>query len=306
MPQHNTILKKISHPIIFLPIVLLRFLYNYANPIYPTVLKAVLWLLYTLKLRRSIIRKNLEIVFPERSKEFIDKHVKQSYTHVGELITYFFVAQSKTEAELKDIVDLVGFDEVLKAKAEHGSVILLTCHLGLWEIPAILPIYGLELGLLADRMSNPYYQNWIESCRTAFGAKMIYKTKNQGLTFAKYIKNSVSIGMVADLAQNDNGLEAIYFGRATTFGAGPYRLALAFDIPLFFVKTANSGKKYQIDFKQLTPRRAKNNAEKDKCIELMLKEYIEILEQSIKADPGQYYWFNRRFKKEVGGFKSPY
>jgi lauroyl/myristoyl acyltransferase len=93
-------------------------------------------LLWTLGVRRSTVARNLELVFPDRPAAERRRLARSCYRHFGAM-TCDTIAMSRLDAvELCRRLTLVGWERLDAAESHRRGVIVLSAHLGNWEVAA--------------------------------------------------------------------------------------------------------------------------------------------------------------------------
>jgi len=258
-------------------------------------------LLYLLGYRKKVILKNLDIAFPEFSKEKKLQICKDVLKYFGRNIVDFarIPIYAKNEEFLK-IAEIVEGKEVLDRYKNRGAI-LITGHIGNWEIVgAVLESLGYKTSVLAYRQKNRKVNQLIEDIRRSANIEVIYHDQplKKMLTV---LRKGQFLGFLADQnALRHRGVFVDFFGLPASTISFPAKLSLKYRVPVIF--TYNyldlDTKVYKIFFKEIDI----DNYGKDDYKSLT-QEFTKELENAIRKNPSQYLWTHKRWKTRPEGEK---
>lgn len=131
------------------------------------------WLVMRYKYPKSVanMHHNLEVIHPDWSSAEIGNVVKRNSENLGRFMSEFSVID-RICADFNR-VKVTGFDKLMQA-ANEGPVILVTLHLGNWEIlPSLTRRFGLQFHTFFLPLSNPI-EAWIAyRTRKRLGAQLL-------------------------------------------------------------------------------------------------------------------------------------
>jgi KDO2-lipid IV(A) lauroyltransferase len=196
--------------------------------------------------------------------------------------------------------DVVGFDAFRESAAAGKGLVLLTGHLGNWEIGgAAIAARGVELDVVGKGMSDPAFQSDLFAARERLGMRVIEMGDA-----AKGVLRSLGRGRVVALLGDQNahggGIFLPFFGRLAATVRGPALFAARTGAPVwvaFALRSAGPGQRYTVTFEPL-PYGPTGRAEEDAAA--LMGTYGRILEAAIRTAPEQYFWQHRRWKKGPG------
>jgi predicted LPLAT superfamily acyltransferase len=201
---------------------------------------------------------------------------------------YGFLLQSKTPFSFIAINE----ENIVNALAEGKGAILLSAHVGNWEIAG---------NQLYDRIQKPIHLAMIDAekpeIRNIF-AKALKKRRisiipiNQdGIGFMTEIVNALRrneiICMHGDRMFGKKGDAALFLNAPVMFPRGPFAIAAATGAPIIPIFTYKKGLKQYIFH---TFERIDVKGSEDGRITEGLNTYVHFLEQVVKENP--YEWFN--------------
>jgi KDO2-lipid IV(A) lauroyltransferase len=266
----------------------LRLLYVFSDGVY--------FLLYhVIGYRKSVVRTNLGIAFPEKPfnerktiekkfyRNFIDNFIESLKLLSGgaSFATKHFVTDNRLMEE-----------EFAKGKK-------LQFHLGHnfnWELANISVTYYTSYPILAVYMpvNNIIFEKLMLKIRSLSGNALLPATDMKN-AMLPYRNTQYLLALVADQVPGDasKAYWLNFFGRPTPFMRGPERAAVAGDLSVAFgqIYKVKRGH-YRLEYEICT-----SNAGSMPQGEITRK-YARLLEKVIREHPDMWLWSHRRWKKE--------
>ncbi|MDO6737164.1 lysophospholipid acyltransferase family protein [Wenyingzhuangia sp. 2_MG-2023] len=279
----------ILYPVIFLLSKLpLWFLYGVSNLLYYLFY-------YVIKYRRSTIRKNLKLCFPEKSDKERLIIEKKSFHHFLdifiEMLKGFGIPQKEIDKRYKYINPEV-FREI---EGLNKSVILLGAHYGNWEwLFNINHHTSLQCYGAYKRLKNKHFDKYVKENRSRFGSNFVQTNDTIPQIISNYRKGIPSMyGLLSDQTPHISKTHywAPFFGHTVPIHTGAEMLAKRFDFAVIYMHVAMPKRGYyEITFETLT-----TSPEKTEGYPLT-DQYLRILEKDIAKCPELYFWTHKRFK----------
>ena len=255
----------------------------------------------TMTKRKKYVHHNLQKLYPQKDQDEIKVLSKQHFNHLGQLIIELLTLPALTNEKYRNRkINYEGIDKIKNALALGTPALILTAHMGNWEMMTTMAaIVDTPFSALYKEQNN-IFDRIIAHLRTCSG--MIAIPNKKGLRgVIKALQNNEIIGVVAD--QSRKGKEYLFFGDLARFptGAATFHLkhkAVAF--PVFAIRDKNSKIKISI-LDPVSLSLNEQSLDKESQIDLFMKKYITILEKQILKYPEQYYWVHdvwRDFKKD--------
>ena len=183
-------------------------------------------------------------------------------------------------------------EAIVNALAEGKGAILLSAHVGNWEIAG---------NLLHDRIQTPIHYAMIDAekpeIRNVFAKALkrrrilIIPINQDGIGFMTEILNALRrneiICMHGDRMFGKKGNAALFFNAPVMFPRGPFAIAAATGAPIIPIFTYKRGLRQYIFH---TFDRIDVNEPEDSQYAEGLDKYVHFLEQVVKENP--YDWFN--------------
>ncbi len=245
--------------------------------------------------RREVVQKNLEIAFPEKSPQERKKLEKKFYKHLADLFLEMIKTFTISRRALAKRFDFHGAEILNKYYDEGKSVIVYGGHQGNWEwLISTGSLLKHRPMAVYKKLSNPFVNDFMLKSRTKFGFDFV-PTYDTYRYIARMEKSGekVAYGFLGD--QNPLPHKAQlwlkFFGKEIPVHTGAEEVAKKYDIPVVFleIKKVKRGR-YATRIVPITDRpRELPDFE-------ITRRYFELLEESIKKHPEDYYWIHRRFK----------
>jgi Kdo2-lipid IVA lauroyltransferase/acyltransferase len=249
---------------------------------------------YIIRYRRPVVKENLALCFPEKSKAEKKKIAKQFYRNLCDLAIETIKAHNLSYTEIQKRVDIIGLDKIKKCHDNGSPAFIFTGHTGNWEW--MLLASTMELNYPIDPVYKPLknkgVDKFIMEVRSRFGGTPIAKDETVR-ELVKRRKLQRDVAMVADQLpiQATEKYWAKFLGRDTAFYLGPEQLAKFTKWPVFMnsMRRVKRGH-YIAEYKQITVEDG-NTSEFP-----ILDGYINLLEKSTRENPSDWLWSHRRWK----------
>lgn len=249
---------------------------------------------HALGMRRDVTLDNLRHAYPDRDTAWIESVARRSYAHLGREMVATLRLQSTTPESLIERSTVDGLDEVREALGEGHGAVLVTGHLGNWEVgSACLTARGLAMDGVMQRQSNPLADAAINANRERLGIRPIDRRHAAKLGL-RTLREGRVLGFVSDQDARSGGVFVPFFGRPASTHRGPALLALRTGAPLFTATgiRADDGR-YDCRIRRIT---ASREGEPEVVVERLTAAYTRVLEAAIRTAPEQYLWQHRRWK----------
>lgn len=236
------------------------------------------------------VKKNLALVFPEASEKKLSLMTLQLFRNYSKYLVDYsrFTWLNKSDI-LKQIIYFDDKDNLNNTLQMNRGIILLTAHLGNWELGGI---FFKSYGIKTNVVTLPDEDYEIGSIRNMYRERFGVKTITVGnsplftIELTKALHNKETVAMLID-RYNDrpNGITIEFFSKPTQFPRGPFilsRLTGAQIIVAFVVREENG-------YRGIVKGPFQVNSEKEEYE--ILKRVINILERYIILYPDQWYNF---------------
>lgn len=253
------------------------------------------------KLRRTA-RINLELAFPRFTLERRQEIERRMVRNLGRQAVEFARLGCYTKANIDTFVVLDGHENFLEAQKLGKGVLVLTGHIGAWELSSYAhALYGYPLHYIARPIDNALVDALVNRYRCASGNQPIFKN-DSARAMLKILREGGTIGILAD--QNTlpaEGAFVDFFGTPACTTTGIARVALHTDaavVPGYAVWDEKIGK-YRLKFEPAVELTRSEDAERD-IIE-NTRRFAKIIERIVREYPEQWVWVHARWKIRPNG-----
>ena len=247
---------------------------------------------------------NLRLAFPEKTEGERARLLRECFDSLGRELGLFSQMASRSPEELRDLIEVHGFENFEKARAERGDrLIYYTGHLGAWEMTSFgLSVLGYPFTFLVRRLDNPKIEQLVDDVRTRFGNKTVDKLSAARSMFKILRAGENALGLLPDLnTLDDEAIFVDFFGvpAATTFVVA--KLAVRTNTPLipFFAPWSEEKGKYLLIVEP--PILAECTGDEEADVRRVTEEVTRRLENQIRQYPGQWLWIHKRWKTRPPG-----
>ena len=256
---------------------------------------------------RKVGMRNLQIAFPDMSSKQRRKIVFQLFVGFGRHLSEFCLLPRYTRENARQVATYDGFENYEMARAAGQGVLLLTAHLGAWEIGSFVhSIFGNPIKIVVRRLDNEKIDRLVERYRTLHGNETFAKEDfARGLLAA--MKAGETVGILMDTNMTPpQGVFVDFFGVPACTAAGVARVALrsgAAVVPAFTIwdKTL---KKYRVRFDPALKLVSTGDDDADAIANTAL--FTRVIQDYATRYPEQWLWVHRRWKTRPPGEPSMY
>ena len=251
-----------------------------------------------LGIRRRVAEKQIAAAFPEFSSREVKRVARESYRHLGRVAAETaLLSRLDAKGVLEHVQGTDGFELIAKRVAEGTGAIMLTGHLGNWELGgAAVAANGMPIDVVARLMGNSLFDEYLTRTRARLGMTVV-----RDRDAVRQTARSLRAGRVIAFLVDQSGLHIAssfinFFGRPAKTPRGPAVFALRLNVPVFFgVSIRQPDGRYRIHVREIIVERT-GDTEHD--VDAILNEYSRLLERFVREAPEQYFWQHRRWKRQ--------
>ena len=250
-----------------------------------------------LGIRRAVVESQLRAAFPEKDDADILRIARASYAHLGRTAIETALLPSLDREKIIDLMATVtGWDAIEEGVRGGRGVILVTGHLGNWELGgAYLAARGLPIDAIARHMANPRFDRYLNMTRAKMGIRVVYDDQAVRQS-TRALREGRLVAFLAD--QGVRGLASTFvpfFGRLAKTPRGPAVFALRLETPIIFgTAIRQPDGRYHLAFEPIEVTRT-DDRERD--TDDIVARYTLALERWVRKAPEQYLWQHNRWKR---------
>jgi len=245
--------------------------------------------------RRNVVKNNLELCFPEKSKLEILAIEKEFFHHLCDVVVETIKLLSISEKELKARVRHENPEFADSIISAGGSYVAMATHMGNWEwLLAGNAIYlNGKIDAVYKPLHNAFFEKLMLKIRTRFGC---FPVPSPSILRLQISRREIpkGIAMAADQTPGpDNSAVIRFLGRDTLFFKGPAKIASRLSFPIFYAGIRKEARgKYVLWVEEMA------NPGTD-WEENILRDFTARLERDIRKQPALWLWSHKRWKHKI-------
>ncbi len=251
--------------------------------------------------RRAVVRRNIELCFPELSPEQRNALAREHSKALGMTLIEMGLGRWASDRHLLSITKLSGIEHVHGALDAGKGVILLSAHF------TTLEIMGRVLSLNMPPFDAVFRQNRSEfmtelqrSSRERSAKSTIEKRDIKKMV--RSLRDNRAVWYAPDQSYNRKGSEVVpFFGVPTMHTTATSTLArLGNAVVVAFFPRRLPDSNYEMTLFPAFEDFPSDDPVAD------IRRYVDLLEQHIRSCPEQYFWIHRKFKDLPDGYPDYY
>jgi Kdo2-lipid IVA lauroyltransferase/acyltransferase len=256
---------------------------------------------------RGVGARNLKLAFPEMPEREREKILRSVYRNLGRLLAEFCLMSGYTPEGASRFIRYEGLENYVAARERGKGVLVLTGHLGAWELSSFYhSLMGMPMGVVIRRLDNPLVDEFVNQIRCLHGNRVIHKDD-----FARGLIASMRAGETVGILMDTNmtppqGVFVPFFGVEACTASGMARIAAktgAAVVPGFLL-WKESEQKYVLRFEKELEVVSTGDSETD--VVTNTAAFTAAIERTIRQYPDQWLWMHRRWKTRPPGEEGIY
>ena len=201
--------------------------------------------------------------------------------------------------KLRGMYELIGFSRVVEALKDGRGIIILTGHLGNWELGASalanenIPVTAVSMPHATETVTRFFYGTRLSK---GVNSVSVQKAVRIGL---KVLRANECLAILGDRDFTGTGVPVDFLGGRTVFPIGPMRLAAktgATICPAFSVRTRDG--RYRIYFED--PYKVREHGDGTPDLDGALKKWSLVLGKYVRLYPTQWFRFDNVWQSTRG------
>lgn len=260
------------------------------------------WMAGTLfRVRRRVVDEQLAFAFPEETAAWRARVARASYAHLGREAVAVFRLARMDAAALVARTTMENFDAFQAALAEGNGLILVSGHVGNWEVGgASYAARGLPVDAVVKGMANPLFDAHLVASRERLGVQVV-EISRAARAVPRGLRAGHVVGFIADQNAREHGVFVPFFGRPASTFRGAALFALRTGAPIFVgacLREPGWPQRYRV-FAERLPVEPTGDMEAD--VLRLTRAHTEVLERAVRQAPEQYFWQHKRWKTRPAG-----
>lgn len=249
--------------------------------------------LFSLKDKRAVLN-NLQNLVPDASN--LDALARDMFCNFGRyLVEFFQLGPSLDSKNVHDHVTIENTHYLDQVQQEGHGGILLTAHLGNWELGAsVTSLLGYPVAVVALEHKVEKVNSLFNRQREQKGIEVIPSKRavKRGL---ETLRANKFLALVGDRSFSGYGNIVLFLGKKVRVPRGPAVLAQKAQapiIPIFLIRKQGLQNQFILKICQpIYPTLTSHGSEKENMIRQLMKQYLKVIENMIYANPTQWLMF---------------
>ena len=257
------------------------------------------WLLeYAVRYRRQVILTNIRNSFPDKTDAEVRQLAHQFYAHFADMMVENIKALTISPEELMERISVPGVREVFQPYWDaKKNVVIVLGHSGAWQwaglvAPSLIPQ---RLFAFYNPLTNKYFDRYISRTRSRYGMHLVSMRDYMRHVRARFDDVSSLHFFLFD--QGPVNVKKAYWTtflhQETGFYYGPAHFAQEHDCAVLYV-----GVRYQSRGRYLATITPVTDTPNELTAAEIIERCVRLLEQQIQADPSDWLWSHRRWKRK--------
>lgn len=251
---------------------------------------------------RRVGERNLELALPEVPTGERRRILRHVFRNLGWQMVEFCRMPRYTPQNTQGWIRTQGLEHYLAAEARGKGVLILTGHLGAWELSSFYhSLMGHPMGMVIRRLDNRPLDEYVNGIRCLHGNRVLHKDDfARGLLTA--MRSGGTVGILMDTNMTPpQGVFVKFFGVTACTASGLARVTLKTGAAVLpgFCLWEEREQRYvlhfgpELEFERTGEHEADIVAATQKC--------NDVLEAWIRRYPDQWLWIHRRWKTRPAG-----
>jgi Kdo2-lipid IVA lauroyltransferase/acyltransferase len=244
----------------------------------------------------AIAVDNLRHAFPDWDEDRLQATARGVYTHFGRVIVELLWLPGRKGSDLTAFVDVVGAEHVEAARAAGKGHLIVSAHMGNWEIHGLNHSFAFEpIGLVVRALDNPALDERLCAVRRQGGNTIIYKQRALS-QILKMLRDNRGIAILIDQnVQAGDGVFVDFFGRQAATTTVAAALAVKTGCALIPSHSAmQPDGRYRAVYGPPVEWTPSGDREAD--IRVLTQRLTTSIEEWVRGRPEQWLWLHKRWK----------
>jgi KDO2-lipid IV(A) lauroyltransferase len=251
---------------------------------------------------RLVGQQNLAFAFPEKDEADRAAILRRLYRNLGWLLAEFCQMRRYTAENTRGFLRYEGLEHFLAAEQRGRGVLIVTGHLGAWELSSFYhALMGHPMSMVIRRLDNPRVDALVNRIRCLHGNQVLHKDDfARGLLAA--MRQGRTVGILMDTNMTPpQGVFVPFFHKLACTASGLARVALKTDASVLpgFLLWQQDEQRYVLTFGE--PFALIRTGDDEGDVLANTAQFTASIEGYARAYPDQWLWVHRRWKTRPAG-----
>ncbi len=248
---------------------------------------------------RRVAERNLAIAFPDLPRAERRRLARRCFGHFGAVFCDTVSAARFDAVELCARWTIEGWEHVDEAESRGRGVLIMSAHLGHWEIAAQpVGLYRGEFHVVGRPADNPWLSRELERTRERFGNRALDK-HGAARAMLRVLHERGRLGILIDQrVRLQEGIRVPFFGRDAVTTPVLAKLSLRTGAPVVPIfGFMEPGGRWRIAFREPIAPEPGDAAGDDAAVAALTARYLAAVEREIRPRPAEWLWLHDRWKE---------
>ncbi len=252
-----------------------------------------------MKIRRSVVRDNLRIAFPEWTEAETTRTIERMWEHFLLMVVEIAHAERVIRRTTwRKHLRIHGMEPMVRLLWSDRPKVLLSGHYGNFELSGYLfGVFGFRIYSVARELDNPLLDRFVMNFRESRGQRILPK-KGSAPDVSQALEENGSIGLLGDQAAGPKGCWVEFFGRPASVHKAIGLFAVSSGAPIMVCSATRRSGLFDYDLRLEGMADPELGSPETAGLKEVSQWYTSLLEKSIRRDPAQYWWVHRRWRGE--------
>jgi KDO2-lipid IV(A) lauroyltransferase len=242
-------------------------------------------------------KANLALAFPDRSSQDIEAMTRLCFAHLAVNVVEILRFERLGSETIRDTVEFVGAEHLDAALQKGKGCIVLTAHVGNWELlAAALAHHGFRTDAIVRELRSRSLNRMLTVQRTLGGYRPLSRTADIREAI-RSLRDNRLLGVLPDVDTAVASVFVEFFGRPAATPVGPVMISRKFGaavVPIFIRRVDRF--RHRVEAHPALEWYESGNARHDLVVNV--QKYTSLIEAQIRLAPEQWIWMHERWKRQ--------
>lgn len=245
--------------------------------------------------QRKRALEHLRLVFHERGEAWIRRTARRCFAHLGKSL---FEIMLFDPVRLSSLVDFPDQDAFRRALKEGKGVVIVTGHIGNWELMGSAIAASFPLSVIAAPIEPEQVNTMLVGIRDRLGYRTILRGRaGAAKELIRVFKENRVLGILIDQDTDVESAFVDFMGRPARTPTAAAQMAIKFGAPVLFGYITRGGdNRHRITIEG--PLEFVRSGDQERDIVDMTALLTKKLEAGILKHPEQWVWMHRRWRRQ--------
>jgi len=232
---------------------------------------------------------------PDEARAF----VRRVYKNLGAtFIEGLIIPHILRRRDLSDFCHMEGQEHVRAALDQGRGALLLTAHMGNWELGGFVAAqFAGSILVVARPMDNPLLERNAQRLRQRMNQTVVGRSRGALRAVVKRLREGGLVGMLIDQNHRQNPAFVPFFGKLAATVPSPASIALKYDVPVLPGYAWRDPKRFLHHFHCDPPFELIRTGDHKADVVANTAMFTRRIEEYVLRHPEQWLWLHQRWRK---------